>query len=846
MFHSRMASLQRPTRGGWLRLLAGILLVALALGISPQLNGSVEALSPDIVISQVYGGGGNAGAPYKADYVELFNRGSIPVNIDGWSIQYAASTGTVWSKTDLPSTILQPGQYFLIKQNTDGTNGVPLPAPDLVAPTPVSMAAGEGKVALMSNQSALPAITCPLTDVAVMGAVVDFVGYGGANCSEANSDAPILSNTTAGIRNDSSCMESDNNGADFTAAAPNPRNTASPVSSCYPDTTIDNTPLNPSNDVNPSFTFSSADTGSTFACQLDGGGWAVCASPQNYTGLSDGSHTFEVRATNPRGNTDTTPAAFTWLIDVTGPNTTIDTKPADPSDSADAAFTFSADEPGSTFECRLDGGAWGACASPKNYTGLADGSHTFEVRATDPLGNMDLSPASYTWLIDTVPPDTTPPETTIDTKPADPSASGDAIFTFSADEPGSTFECRLDGGAWEVCASPKNYTGLADGSHTFDVRATDTANNTDPSPASYTWLIDTVPPDTTPPETTIDTKPADPSASADATFTFSADEPGSTFECRLDGGAWGVCASPKNYTGLADGSHTFDVRATDLLGNTDPSPASYSWTITTVVAPVPILISTIKAGSVGGVDYGADDILLWDGAAWSVWFDGSNANLTQKRAYHNINAFAVPDPNEDDVIIAFAQNKRHVPGIVPVVEGMDLVRWDGSAFSFFFDGSDVGLTVKTQEKIDGLHILPGAMSPINGGNCLHYLLISTKGPGKVRDYLGVNRRFGGEDVLGFCMTSEGTTTAGLWHLVLDGSAEGLRANSLVNLSASADGQVLYLTTKSSIAVDNAFGDPSMVFRFDFATGKFSGPFFSAPATGIVPALDGLQVMGELP
>ena len=756
MFHSRMASLQRPTRGGWLRLLAGILLVALALGISPQLNGSVEALSPDIVISQVYGGGGNAGAPYKADYVELFNRGSIPVNIDGWSIQYAASTGTVWSKTDLPSTILQPGQYFLIKQNTDGTNGVPLPAPDLVAPTPVSMAAGEGKVALMSNQSALPAITCPLTDVAVMGAVVDFVGYGGANCSEANSDAPILSNTTAGIRNDSSCMESDNNGADFTAAAPNPRNTASPVSSCYPDTTIDNTPLNPSNDVNPSFTFSSADTGSTFACQLDGGGWAVCASPQNYTGLSDGSHTFEVRATNPRGNTDTTPAAFTWLIDVTGPNTTIDTKPADPSDSADAAFTFSADEPGSTFECRLDGGAWGACASPKNYTGLADGSHTFEVRATDPLGNMDLSPASYTWLIDTVPPDTTPPETTIDTKPADPSASGDAIFTFSADEPGSTFECRLDGGAW------------------------------------------------------------------------------------------GVCASPKNYTGLADGSHTFDVRATDLLGNTDPSPASYSWTITTVVAPVPILISTIKAGSVGGVDYGADDILLWDGAAWSVWFDGSNANLTQKRAYHNINAFAVPDPNEDDVIIAFAQNKRHVPGIVPVVEGMDLVRWDGSAFSFFFDGSDVGLTVKTQEKIDGLHILPGAMSPINGGNCLHYLLISTKGPGKVRDYLGVNRRFGGEDVLGFCMTSEGTTTAGLWHLVLDGSAEGLRANSLVNLSASADGQVLYLTTKSSIAVDNAFGDPSMVFRFDFATGKFSGPFFSAPATGIVPALDGLQVMGELP
>jgi hypothetical protein len=254
----------------------------------------------------------------------------------------------------------------------------------------------------------------------------------------------------------------------------------------------------------------------------------------------------------------------------------------------------------------------------------------------------------------------------------------------------------------------------------------------------------------------------------------------------------------------------------------------------------------MSAGSVGGLDFGADDILLWDGAAWSVWFDGSAANLTQTRAYHNITAFAVPDPNDDDVILAFAQNRRNVPGIVPSVEGMDLVRWNGAAFSFFFDGSDVALTVKTQEKIDGLHILPGSASPINGGNCLHYLLISTNGPGKVRDYLGVNRRFGGEDVLGFCMTNEGVNTAGLWHMVLDGSAEGMRPNSLINLSASADGQVLYLTTRASFAVDSASGDPSMVFRFDFATGEFSGPYFSAPATGIGPKIDGLQVMGGLP
>ena len=659
MFHSRMAR-RFPVQGNWRRLLAGFLFVALAIGITPHFNRSVEALSPDIVISQVYGGGGNLNAPYKADYVELFNRGSSPASLNGWSVQYAASTGNVWLKSDLSNVTLQPGQYFLIQQSTDGTNGVVLPTPDLVTSPPVSMAAGAGKVALVNNQTVLPVEICPSVGI------VDFVGYGGANCSEANSDAPALDNTTAAFRNDLGCSETDNNGADFTAAAPDPRNSVSPFNSCYPDTTIDSNPPDPSNSADASFTFSASEAGSMFACQLDGGGWEACASPKDYTGLTDGSHTFHVRATNTKGNTDPTPATYTWLIDTSPPETTIDSNPPDPSSSADAAFTFSADEAGSTFECRLDVGGWAACTSPKNYTGLADGDREFQVRATDPLGN------------------------------------------------------------------------------------------------------------------------------------------------------------------------------------TDPSPASYTWTISTVVAPTPILVSATSAGSVGGLDFGADDILLWDGSAWSVWFDGSAANLTQSRAYHNITAFAVPDPNDDDVVLAFAQNKRHVPGIVPTVEGMDLVRWNGAAFSFFFDGSDVALTVKTQEKIDGLHILPGSASPINGGNCLHYLLISTNGPGKVRDYLGVNRRFGGEDVLGFCMTNEGMNTAGLWHMVLDGSAEGMRANALINLSASADGEVLYLTTRASFAVDGAIGDPSMVFRFDFATGEFSGPFFSAPAAGISPKIDGLQVMGELP
>src|SRR5882672_605609 len=73
----------------------------------------VQAVSTTIVISQVYGGGGNAGATYKNDFIELFNRGSAPASLTGWSVQYAAATGTTWQKTDLTAVTLQPGQYYL-------------------------------------------------------------------------------------------------------------------------------------------------------------------------------------------------------------------------------------------------------------------------------------------------------------------------------------------------------------------------------------------------------------------------------------------------------------------------------------------------------------------------------------------------------------------------------------------------------------------------------------------------------------------------------------------------------------------------------------------------------------
>jgi hypothetical protein len=328
-----------------------------------------------------------------------------------------------------------------------------------------------------------------------------------------------------------------------------------------------------------SFTFSASEAGSTFECSLDSAAYTACTSPKEYTDLSDGSHTFSVKATDAAGNTDASPASTTWTVDTVAPETTIDSGPSGTISVAEATFAYSSEE-GDTFECRLDGAAYSTCtfAKTKSYTKLSNGSHTFDVRATDGAGNVDATPASRTFSVEMPPPPqgTTPPETTIDSGPSGTVSTSSADFRFSASEDGSTFECSLDGSAFEHCSSPQSYTDLSEGSHTLEVKATDQASNTDPTPASRIWTVDT-----TSPETTIDSGPADGAtlSSGDASFTFSASEAGSTFECGLDGAAFASCTSPKDYTGLSESLHTFEVRATDGAGNVDPTPAVLHYSV---------------------------------------------------------------------------------------------------------------------------------------------------------------------------------------------------------------------------------------------------------------------------
>jgi hypothetical protein len=263
--------------------------------------------------------------------------------------------------------------------------------------------------------------------------------------------------------------------------------------------------------------------------------------------------------------------------DTTPPVTAIGSGASGSTTSTSASFAFSSSEAGSTFECKLDSGAFASCTSPKAYSGLSVGSHTFSVRATDAAGNTDASPATQTWTI-TAPADTTPPTTTISSGPSERTTSTGASFAFSANDPNSEFECRLDSGSWAACTSPKEYSGLAIGSHSFSVRATDAADNTDASPATQTWTIDP-PGDNTPPGTAITSGPSGSTSSTTASFAFDSSDPSAVFECSLDSGSWESCTSPKEYSGLNAGSHTFSVRATDAAGNTEPSPASESWTI---------------------------------------------------------------------------------------------------------------------------------------------------------------------------------------------------------------------------------------------------------------------------
>jgi hypothetical protein len=280
------------------------------------------------------------------------------------------------------------------------------------------------------------------------------------------------------------------------------------------------------------------------------------------------------------------------------PAPTITSAPSNPTNNTAATFTFSGAPAGGSYQCKLDAAAFSGCTSPKSYSGLAAGTHTFQVRALDNKGKVG-SPASFTWTIDL----TAPSVSSIVRDGANPTNAASVSWTVTFSESVSGVDSAdfqlVNGGlggspaVTSVSGSGSSRTVSAStgsGSGTLALRLVDNdsvvdgvgnklggtgAGNGNFNGPAFT--LDR----TAPPTPTITAGPEDPTPanfSDPSTFSFTDAEGGVTFICTMDGDAPTTCTSPKSYSGLGQGLHTFTVRAVDAVGN-ESGATTYSWTI---------------------------------------------------------------------------------------------------------------------------------------------------------------------------------------------------------------------------------------------------------------------------
>jgi hypothetical protein len=344
--------------------------------------------------------------------------------------------------------------------------------------------------------------------------------------------------------------------------------------------------------------------------------------------------------------TDTTYTAAYRVGDSTPPETTIDSGPTVTNDTT-PDFTFSSSEPGSTFQCQVDTAGWEACTSPRTLAAQAQGAHTFWVRAVDGAGNVDPTPASRPFTVDT-----TKPTVSLTSPTAGSTVSGTISLAATASDAvgvtaakwfvdGVEVASDYDGAPWTKSWDTNK---VVDGSRKITAKARDAAGNWGTS-ASVSFTVRNA--TGGPLETTID---SGPTVTNDTTpdFAFSSNQAGSTFECMVDTGSWQPCTSPTTLATLTEGSHTFSVRAT-AGGVTDSTPASRTFTVDitkpTVTATAPAAGSTVSGvimleataadtTGVTGVKWYVDGIEVvsdYDGAPWSrSWSTTGVANGSHK------------------------------------------------------------------------------------------------------------------------------------------------------------------------------------------------------------------------
>ncbi len=199
-------------------------------------------------------------------------------------------------------------------------------------------------------------------------------------------------------------------------------------------------------------------------------------------------------------------------------------------------------------------------------------------------------------------PASSPPNTVIDSGPTGLIGVSSVTFTFHGSDTNDTFQCSLDGAPWASCTSPQQYSSLAEGAHTFQVRAVNAAGEVDPTPASASFTVEA-----TPPQTTITSAPSGRVPIGEVSISFTSTEPGSAFQCSIDGAAYSPCSSPDVVKDPAAGPHTFKVQATNHAGVKETAaPPSASWSS---VEPQHDLCGTISSNTTIGPDYAARYII---------------------------------------------------------------------------------------------------------------------------------------------------------------------------------------------------------------------------------------------
>ncbi len=331
------------------------------------------------------------------------------------------------------------------------------------------------------------------------------------------------------------------------------------------------------------------------------------------------------------------------------------------------------------------------------------------MRAVDAAGNVE-APSSRTFTVDTV-----PPETTIDTAPATPNSSADASFTFSADQPGSTFECRIDGGAWAACTSPRNYTSLGEGSHTFEVRATDVGGNVDPSPASHTWVVDTVPPVATMDDpgqylkgtVNLNSTSTDTGGSGVASVGFERSPAGA--------GTWTSIPAAWDTTGVANALYDLRVIATDFAGNSSSTPAlTGRWVdnlkpTVSIVDPGPVSGTVTVEANAADAHSGVKQVELqvFDGATWvslgtdtSAPYEASWATATFVDGPHDLRAIATDytdNVETSSVVSVIVDNTDPTVAFTTPVDLGFVNAADADPFTLVADATDLGSGVDDVE-----------------------------------------------------------------------------------------------------------------------------------------------------